>query len=79
MKNMINKITAEILSSKKTYFDNFAKKLCEPKVIRKAYWDILKSFSNWKKSPMIPSLFLNYHFSCQLMLFSKKKTVTTEQ
>ena len=46
---MTNNIKAKILSSKKIYFDNFAKKLCDRKLIQKAYWDILKSFANQKK------------------------------
>ena len=29
---------------------------------QKAYWSILKSFTNWKKFPIIPSLLVNYHF-----------------
>ena len=52
----------EVLKNKKSYFDNLAEKLCGPKLDRKVYWSILKSFTNWKKVPIIPSLFLNDHF-----------------
>ena len=30
-----------------------------PKLNWKAYWNIFKSFTNWKKIPIIPSLFIN--------------------
>ena len=49
--NMTNNITTEILNSKKIYFDNLAGQLSDPKLNRKAYWDILKSFTNWIKIP----------------------------
>ena len=48
--NMTNNITTEISNSKKIYFDNLAEKLSDPKLNRKAYWSILKSFSNCKKN-----------------------------
>ena len=47
--NMTTNITTEISNSKKNYFDNLAGKLCDPKLNRKAYWSILKYFTNWKK------------------------------
>ena len=49
--NMTNNITTEILNSKKIYFDNLAGQLSDPKLNWKAYWDILKSFTNWIKIP----------------------------
>ena len=49
--NMTNNITTEILNSKKIYFDNLAGQLSDPKLNQKAYWDILKSFTNWIKIP----------------------------
>ena len=57
--NMTNNITTEISNSKKIYFDNLAEKLSDPKLNRKAYWGILKSFTNWKKIPAIPPLLIN--------------------
>ena len=57
--NMTNNITTEISNSKKIYFDNLAEKLSDPKLNRKAYWGILKSFTNWKKIPIIPPLLIN--------------------
>ena len=56
---MTNNITTEISNSKKIYFDNLAEKLSDPKLNRKAYWGILKSFTNWKKIPIIPPLLIN--------------------
>ena len=56
---MTNNITTEISNSKKIYFDNLAEKLSDPKLNRKAYWSILKSFTNWKKIPIIPPLLIN--------------------
>ena len=50
--NMTNNITSEISNSKKIYFDNLAEKLSDPKLNGKAYWGILKSFTNWKKIPI---------------------------
>ena len=57
--NMTNNITKEISNSKKIYFANLAKKLSDPKLMRKAYWGILKSFTNWKKNLIIPPLLIN--------------------
>ena len=45
---MTPNVTAESLNSKKNYFDNFAAKLCDPKLNKKAYLCILLSFTNWK-------------------------------
>ena len=56
---MTNNITTEISNSKKIYFDNLAKRLSDPKLNWKAYWGILKSFTNWKKIPIIPPLLIN--------------------
>ena len=56
---MANNITTEISNSKKIYFDNLAEKLSDPKLNRKTYWGILKSFSHWKKVSIIPSLLIN--------------------
>ena len=60
--NVTTNVTTEISNSKKNYFDNLAEKLCDPKLNRKAYWSILKSFINWKKVPIIPPLLINDHF-----------------
>ena len=57
--NMTNSITSEISNSKKIYFDNLVEKLSDPKLNGKAYWGILKSFTNWKKIPIIPPLLIN--------------------
>ena len=35
---------------------------CDPTLNRKVYWSILKSFTNWKKVPIIPPLLTNDHF-----------------
>ena len=56
---MANNITTEISNSKKIFFDNLAEKLSDPKWNRKTYWGIFKSFNNWKKVPIIPSLLIN--------------------
>ena len=56
---MTNNVTTEISNSKKICFDNLAEKLSDLKLNRKAYWDILKSFTNWKKIPIIPPLLIN--------------------
>ena len=57
--NMTNNIATEILNSKKIYFDNLAEKVSDAKLNRKSYWGILKSFTNWKKIPIIPPLLIN--------------------
>ena len=57
--NMTNNITTEISNSKKIYLDNLAEKLSDPKLNRKAYWGILRSFTNWKKIPIISPLLIN--------------------
>ena len=57
--NMTNSITTEISNSKKSYFDNLGEKLSDPKLNRKAYWGILQSFTNWKKSPIVPPLLIS--------------------
>ena len=57
--NMTNNKTTEISNGKKIYFDNLRKNLSDPKLNRKAYWGILKSFTNWKKIPIIPPLLIN--------------------
>ena len=59
---MTTNIATEISNSRKNYFDNLAEKLCDPKLNRNAYWSILKSFTNWKKVPIIPPLLINDHF-----------------
>ena len=59
-------ITTVISNSKKNYFDNLAEKLFDPKLNRKAYWNILKSFTNWKKVPIIPPLLINDNFVTNL-------------
>ena len=56
---MTNNITTEISNSEKIYFDNLAEKLSDPKLHRKVYWGILKSFTNWRKIPIIPPLLIN--------------------
>ena len=43
-------MTAEISNSKKSYFENLLEKLCDPKLNRKAYWGLVKSFANWEKN-----------------------------
>ena len=60
--NMTTNITIEISNSKRNYFDNLVGKLCDPKLNRVVYWSVLKSFTNWKKVPIIPPLLMNDHF-----------------
>ena len=57
--NMTNNIITGISNSKKIYFVNLAEKLSNPKLNRKVYWGILKSFTNWKKIPIIPPLLIS--------------------
>ena len=57
--NMTNNITTEISNSKKNYFYNLAEKLIDPKLNRKVYWGMLKSFTNWKKNQIISPLLIN--------------------
>ena len=57
--NMTNNITTEISNSKRIYLDKLAEKLSGPKLNWKASWGILKSFTNWKKIPIIPPLLIN--------------------
>ena len=45
---MINNITTEKSNSKKIYFDNLAENLSDSKLNREAYWDVLKSFTNFQ-------------------------------
>ena len=59
--NMTTNVTTEISNSKKNYFDNLPEKLFDPKLNWKAYWSIFKSFTNWKKVPIIPALLINTH------------------
>ena len=63
---MTTNITTEISNSKKNYFNNLAEKLCDPKLNRKAYWSILKSFTNSRKVPIVPPLLINDHFVANL-------------
>ena len=57
--NMTSNITIEIMNRKKIYFDNLAEKSSSPKLNRKAYWGILKSFTNCKKILIISPLLIN--------------------
>ena len=59
---MTTNITIKISNSKRNYFDNLVGKLCDPKLNRIVYWSVLKSFTNWKKVPIIPPLLMNDHF-----------------
>ena len=60
--NMTTNIATEISNSRKNYFNNLVEKLCDPKLNRKAYWSILKSFSSWEKVPIIPPMLIKNHF-----------------
>ena len=60
--DVTNNTTAEFLNNKKNYFDNSAEKLCDPKLNRKAYLSIPKSFANWRKVSVTPRLFINDNF-----------------
>ena len=59
---MTTNITTKNSNSKKNYFANLAEKLCNPQLNQKACWSTLKSFTNWKKDPIIPPLLINDHF-----------------
>ena len=65
---MTTNLTAKIWNSKKNYFDNLTEKSYDPKLNQKAYWSILKSFTNRKKL----QLCLYAHTSS--VPFSVKKT-----
>ena len=43
-----------------------------PKLNQKAYWATLKSFTNWKKIPVVSPLLMNDYFVTN---FNKKKTI----
>ena len=92
--NTSNNITTEISNSKKICFDNLAEKLRDPKLNRKAYWGILKSFTNWKKIPIIPPLLIhdqlvtnfnekannfNEYFSNQCSVIDNSSKLLTDQ
>ena len=92
--NTSNNITTEISNSKKICFDNLAEKLRDPKLNRKAYWGILKSFTNWKKIPIIPPLLIhdqlvtnfskkannfNEYFSDQCSVIDNSSKLLTDQ
>ena len=92
--NMTNNITIETSNSKKIYFDNLDEKLRDPKLNRKAYWGILKSFTNWKKIPIIPPLLIhdqlvtnfnekannfNEYFSNQCSVIDNSSKLLTDQ
>ena len=92
--NMTNNITIETSNSKKIYFDNLGEKLRDPKLNRKAYWGILKSFTNWKEIPIIPPLLIhdqlvtnfnekannfNEYFSNQCSVIDSSSKLPTDQ
>ena len=92
--NMTNNITIETSNSKKIYFDNLGEKLRDPKLNRKAYWGILKSFTNWKEIPIIPPLLIhdqlvtnfnekannfNEYFSNQCSVIDNSSKLPTDQ
>ena len=92
--NMTNNITIETSNSKKIYFDNLGEKLRDPKLNRKAYWGILKSFTNWKEIPIIPPLLIhdqlvtnfnekannfNEYFSNQCSVIDNSSKLLTDQ
>ena len=70
--NMPTNIATKALNSKKNYFNNLDEKLCDPKLNLKAYWSILKSFTNWRKVPIIPLLVINDHCVTN---FNEKTTI----
>lgn len=47
--SMANRIKVEISNSKKSYFDDLAENLYDPKLNRKVHLGILKSYAKWKK------------------------------
>ena len=59
----LNAITLDILnaisSSKLKYHERLANKLNDPKTAFKTYWDILKTFVNGSKIPLIPPLLVD--------------------
>ena len=70
--NMPTNIATKASNSKKNHFDNLAEKLCDPKFNLKAYWSILKAFTNWRKVPIILLLFINGHCVTN---FNEKTTI----
>ena len=61
-RNKTNDITVKISNSKKNYFDDLAKKLCDPTLNPNSYWGIIKSFTSRKKIPIRPPLLIDDHF-----------------
>ena len=59
---MTNNIPTETSNSKKFYFDNLPEKLSNPKLNRKAYWDILKIFER-----LIFNILFNYFIENNLL------------
>ena len=53
--NITTSTKTEFSNSKKNYFDNLTEKLCDPKLNRKVYWSILKSYQLEKGSNYISS------------------------
>ena len=52
-------ISKTIIDSRSEYFHRLSVKLNNPKTSSKAYWKILKTFTNGKKIPSIPPILVN--------------------
>ena len=59
LENVLSEVSDLIFNRKNAYYNQLAQKLNEPKTSSKTYWSILETFSNGKKVPLIPPLFMN--------------------
>ena len=50
-------LSSLIANLKNKYYSKVARKLLDPSISPKSYWSILKTFSKYKKRPVIPSIF----------------------
>ena len=75
LQNANQQLSNIIKERKSEYFNHLATKLNSPKTSAKAYWKILKTFLNGKKTPSIPPLIVNNQFvtdfSCKAKIFNE--------
>ena len=62
IKALQNKLTSTVENARSEYHSKLSMKLSNPEISSKAYWSILKSFVNDKKTPIIPPLYHNDNF-----------------
>ena len=75
LEQLIIDISKTVSSAKESYFNRLTSKLCSQNLHPKAYWQILKTFFNGKKIPIIPPLMSNGHlisdFKAKANLFNE--------